>query len=47
MKMENEWKDTHLNIIGFRETGTGILKGVDEINAILDEQVWLGKHTTV
>lgn len=38
-KMEAEWKDSRLEIVGYRETGTGILKGVDEINTVLDEQV--------
>lgn len=40
-KMEAEWEDSRLEIVGYRETGTGILKGVDEINAVLDEQVSL------
>lgn len=39
--MEAEWEDSRLEIVGYRETGTGILKGVDEINAVLDEQVSL------
>ena len=39
MKMEAEWEDSRLEIVGYRETGTGILKGVDEINTVLDEQV--------
>lgn len=38
-KMEGEWTDSRLEIVGYRETGTGILKGVDEINTVLDEQV--------
>ena len=38
-KMEAEWMDSRLEIVGYRETGTGILKGVDEINTVLDEQV--------
>lgn len=38
-KMESEWTDCHLEIVGYRETGTGVLKGVDDINAVLDEQV--------
>ena len=42
-KMEAEWKDSRLEIVGYRETGTGILKGVDEINTVLDEQVTDGK----
>ena len=36
-KMENAWKDVHLNIESYRETGTFILKGVDEYIALLDE----------
>lgn len=39
--MEGEWTNTRLEIVGYRETGTGILKGVDEINTVLDEQVGL------
>ncbi|CAM9875058.1 unnamed protein product, partial [Sphacelaria rigidula] len=38
-KMEGEWTGTRLEIVGYRETGTGVLKGVDEINTVLDEQV--------
>lgn len=37
--MEGEWTDSRLEIVGYRETGTGVLKGVDEINTVLDEQV--------
>lgn len=40
-KMEGEWTGTRLEIVGYRETGTGVLKGVDEINTVLDEQVIL------
>lgn len=38
-KMEREWEDMHLQIHPYRETGTGVLKGVDDINTILDEQI--------
>lgn len=46
MKMEAEWTDTRLDIVGYRETGTGILKGVDEINTVLDEQVLWEKNAS-
>ena len=38
-KMEKEWENMHLSIHPYRETGTGILKGVDDINVVLDEQI--------
>lgn len=38
-KMESAWTDIRLEIVGYRETGTGVLKGVDDINTVLDEQV--------
>ena len=38
-KMELEWADKQLQIHAYRETGTGVLKGLDEINLILDEQI--------
>ena len=38
-KMEAEWVPMHLQIHPYRETGTGVLKGVDDINAILDEHI--------
>lgn len=38
-KMEREWENMNLNIHNYRETGTGVLKGVDDINVILDEQI--------
>lgn len=38
-KMEKEWENMNLNIHNYRETGTGVLKGVDDINVVLDEQI--------
>ena len=38
-KMEREWEELNLQIHPYRETGTGVLKGVDDINVILDEQI--------
>ena len=38
-KMEQEWNDKHLQIHPYRETGTGVLKGLDDINVVLDEQI--------
>lgn len=38
-KMENEWANMTLQIHPYKETGTGVIKGVDDINVILDEQI--------
>ena len=38
-KMEAEWEDMSLQLHPYRETGTAVLKGVDDINTILDEQI--------
>ncbi|KAG5177491.1 dynein heavy chain and region D6 of dynein motor-domain-containing protein [Tribonema minus] len=38
-KMEADWADLHLDIAPYRETGTGVLRGVDDILSLLDEQV--------
>jgi len=38
-KMEKEWEDMNLLLHSYRETGTAVLKGVDDINTILDEQI--------
>lgn len=38
-KMDNAWRDVYLNIEAYRETGTCILKGVDEYVALLDEHI--------
>uniref|UniRef100_K3W9Z0 AAA+ ATPase domain-containing protein n=1 Tax=Globisporangium ultimum (strain ATCC 200006 / CBS 805.95 / DAOM BR144) TaxID=431595 RepID=K3W9Z0_GLOUD len=37
--MEEQWKTMNLVIIDYRETETYILKSVDEIQALLDEQI--------
>eukprot|EP00606_Chrysophyceae_sp_TOSAG23-5_P000662 GSChrysophyteH2.ASY1.ANO1.84.1 assembled CDS len=38
-KMEKEWENMYIMIHAYRDTGTGVLKGVDDINVILDEQI--------
>jgi dynein heavy chain len=38
-KMEKEWDSKLLQIHPYRETGTGVLKGIDDINVVLDEQI--------
>jgi dynein heavy chain len=38
-KMEKEWEEMNLQLHPYRETGTAVLKGVDDINTILDEQI--------
>ena len=38
-KMEREWENMFLQIHPYRETGTGVLKGVDDINVVLDEHI--------
>ena len=38
-KMEEDWLPFKLDIRPYRDTGTGVLAGFDEINAVLDEQV--------
>lgn len=38
-KMQNEWDKMILDILPYKDTGTGVLKGVDDINAVLDEQI--------
>ena len=38
-QMETDWKSIDLQISPYRETGTSVISGVDEIQAILDEQV--------
>jgi hypothetical protein len=38
-KMESDWLPFKLDIKSYRDTGTGVLAGFDEINALLDEQV--------
>lgn len=38
-KMNGEWDSIILQIANYKDSGTGILKGVDDISAILDEQI--------
>ena len=38
-KMEAEWADMYMNVKAYRETGTGVLAGIDDINLVLDEQI--------
>jgi dynein heavy chain len=38
-KMERQWVDMTLQIVPYRETGTGVLRGIDDINTVLDEQI--------
>ena len=42
-KMEREWEGRNLEIHPYRETGTGVLKGIDDINVILDEQITMAQ----
>ncbi|KAL4086285.1 hypothetical protein PRIC1_014412 [Phytophthora ramorum] len=37
--MEEQWSGVNLTIVDYRETETFVLKGVDEIQALLDEQI--------
>ncbi|KAF0747202.1 hypothetical protein AaE_007819, partial [Aphanomyces astaci] len=37
--MEEQWKHVTLSVVEYRETGTFVLKAVDEVQAILDEQI--------
>lgn len=37
--MEEQWKAINLTIVDYRETETYVLKSVDEIQALLDEQI--------
>lgn len=37
--MEEQWSGVNLTIVDYRETETYVLKGVDEIQALLDEQI--------
>ena len=38
-KMEKEWANIELQITPYKETGTGVLKGIDDLNVVLDEQI--------
>ena len=37
--MEEAWKDIELDLLPYKTTGTHVLKGYDELTAILDEQI--------
>ena len=37
--MEKEWETIDLQMFSYRETGTYVLKGIDELIAVLDEQI--------
>lgn len=37
--MEEQWKSMNLTVVDYRETETFVLKSVDEIQAVLDEQI--------
>jgi dynein heavy chain len=37
--MVKEWEHINLDIFPYRDTGTSVLKGVDEITAVLDEHI--------
>jgi dynein heavy chain len=38
-KMEREWQNMDLQISNYKDTGTGVLKGIDDLNVVLDEQI--------
>ena len=38
-KMQSEWNEVKLEVVPYKETGTRVLKGVDELQALLDEHV--------
>jgi dynein heavy chain, axonemal len=38
-EMEDAWKDVELDLLPYKTTGTHVLKGYDELTAILDEQI--------
>eukprot|EP01029_Cantina_marsupialis_P009143 TRINITY_DN2137_c0_g4_i1.p1 TRINITY_DN2137_c0_g4~~TRINITY_DN2137_c0_g4_i1.p1 ORF type:complete len:4119 (-),score=1448.16 TRINITY_DN2137_c0_g4_i1:93-12449(-) len=42
-KMNEEWENVMLEIMSYRETGTFVLKGVDELQALLDEHVTMSQ----
>ena len=42
-KMEKEWESMIIQIHPYRSTGTGVIKGVDDINAVLDEQITMAQ----
>ena len=43
-KMEGEWKGVNLDIQGYRETGTFVLKGFDVIQALLDDHIVMKRY---
>ena len=42
-KMEKEWESIDLQIAPYKETGTGVLKGIDDLNTVLDEQITMAQ----
>ena len=38
-EMEEAWKEVELDLLPYKTTGTHVLKGYDELTAILDEQI--------
>jgi hypothetical protein len=38
--MQAEWSGVALESVPWRATGTGVLRGTDEIQQLLDDQVW-------
>mgnify|MGYP000067473068 CR=1 FL=1 len=45
-KMNNEWADVDMQIEPYRNTGTFVLKGVDDLMALLDEHVTMTQAMT-
>jgi dynein heavy chain len=38
-KMEKEWESQTIQIHPYKETGTGVIRGIDDVNGILDEHI--------
>ncbi len=38
-KMKSEWRDLSFEITPYKESGTYVLRGVDEVIALLDDQI--------
>ena len=41
--MEKEWESIDLQISAYKETGTSVLKGIDDLNLVLDEQITMAQ----